>query len=69
LLVTVTYPKDHAYYVQVELIATTAVTGTQSTTASTFWLPYAAADFDQQGITPPGPVSPYGTASSCANPN
>jgi hypothetical protein len=69
LLVTVTYPKDHAYYVQVELIATTAVTGTQSTTASTFWLPYAAADFDQQGIMPPGPVSPYGTASSCANPN
>jgi len=69
LLVTVAYPKDHAYYVTVQLVATTAVTGTQSSTAATFLLPYAAADFNQQSVQPPGPVSPYGTASSCANPN
>jgi len=50
-------------------VATTAVTGTQSSTAATFLLPYAAADFNQQSVQPPGPVSPYGTASSCANPN
>jgi hypothetical protein len=69
LLVTVAYPKDHAYYVTVQLVATTAVTGTQSSTTATFLLPYAAADFNQQSVQPPGPVSPYGTASSCANPN
>jgi Bacterial Ig-like domain (group 1) len=69
LLVNVVYPKDHAYYVKVQLVATTAVTGTQSSTTSTFLLPYAAADFNQQSVQPPGPVSPYGTASTCANPN
>ena len=69
LLVTVAYPKDHAYYVTVRLVATTAVTGTQSSSSSTFLLPYAAADFSQQSVQPPGPVSPYGTATVCSNPN
>jgi len=69
LLVTVSYPKDHAYYVKVQLIATTAVTGTQSSSSSTFLLPYAAADFSQQTVQPPGPVSPYGVAADCSNPN
>lgn len=68
LLVTVTYPKDHAYYVTVQLVATTSVAGTQSSTSATFLLPGAAADFNSQTTGPPGPVSPYGQAAICADP-
>jgi Bacterial Ig-like domain (group 1) len=68
LLVTVSYPKDHAFYVTVRLVATTAVTGTQSSSSSTFLLPYAASDFSQQSVEPPGPISPYGQASTCSDP-
>jgi len=69
LLVTVAYPKDHAYYVGVTLVATATVQGTQSSTSTTFVLPGAAVDFSTQTTQPPGPTSPYGTAASCAAPN
>jgi hypothetical protein len=69
LLVTVTYPKDHAGYVVVELVATTSVTGTESTATSTFILPGAAADFASSSVEPPGLESPYGNASDCRDPN
>jgi hypothetical protein len=66
---TVTYPEDHAGWVQVVLTATTTVTGTESSTTSTFWLPMLAADLTTTTIPPPGYVSPYGVATSCANPD
>ena len=69
LLLTVTYPKDHAGYVTVELIVTTAVKGTQSTNTSTFLLPGAASDFSTATINPPGMVSPFGQAATCNDPN
>jgi hypothetical protein len=68
-LVKVIYPKDHADYVKVTLTATSTVQGTQASTSSTFWLPVAAADVNDKSKAPPGPVSPYGTATTCANPN
>jgi hypothetical protein len=67
--VNLIYPKDHAYYVAVKLTATATVTGTQSSTSASFWLPGLAADFNTQTIAPPGPTSPYGTANACSNPN
>jgi hypothetical protein len=67
--VNLIYPKDHAYYVAVKLTATATVTGTQSSTSAVFWLPGLAADFNTQTTAPPGPTSPYGTATTCANPN
>lgn len=69
VLVTVSYPKDHAGYVGVTLVATTTVQGTQSSTSTTFVLPAAAADFSTQSTPPPGINSPYGSATSCASPN
>ena len=39
---TVTYPEDHANWVQVTLTATTTVQGTQAQTSMTFWLPILA---------------------------
>jgi len=68
LAVTITYPKDHAYYVKVQFVATTTVAGTQSSASSTFLLPGAAADFNTQTIGPPGPVSPFGQAATCTDP-
>ena len=66
--VTITYPRDHAYWVMVSLIASTTVQGTQSSTTSTFVLPGAIPDY-VCSVSPPGPTSPYGTAVPCANPN
>ncbi len=63
------YPKDHAFWVAVRLTATASVSGTQSSTSAVFWLQGLAADFDTQTTDPPGYISPYGIANSCANPN
>lgn len=68
LAVKVTYTRDHAYYVTVQLVATTSVNGTQGSTSSTFLLPGASSDFSTKTTGPPGPFSPYGTASACSNP-
>lgn len=67
--VNLIYPKDHAYYVAVMLTATATVSGTQSSTSVKFWLPGAAADFNTATTAPPGPVSPYGVATTCIDPN
>ena len=66
--VKITYPRDHAYWVKVSLVASTTVSGTQSSTTSTFVLQGAITDYSCS-IGPPGPVSPYGTAKTCADPN
>jgi hypothetical protein len=68
LNVNVTYPRDHSYWVEVTLVASTTVQGTQSSTSSTFVLQGALTDY-LCTIGPPGPVSPYGVANTCANPN
>jgi len=67
--VNLIYPKDHAYYVAVELTATAKVQGSQSSTSVSFWLPGLATDFNTQSTAPPGPYSPYGTANTCVSPN
>jgi Invasin, domain 3/Bacterial Ig-like domain (group 1) len=67
---TVTYPEDHANWVQVTLTATTTVQGTQAQTSMTFWLPILASYLTSSGSgTPPGFISPYGVATQCTNPN
>jgi hypothetical protein len=81
---TVTYPEDHALWVQVLLTATATVSGTETSTTSTFWLPILSVYLTTTTSTPPGLISPYGddaagtddtghmfTAGTggCANPN
>jgi hypothetical protein len=66
--VKVTYPRDHANWVEVTLAASTTVQGTQSSTSSTFMLQGAVADY-ACSIGPPGPVSPYGVGNTCDNKN
>jgi hypothetical protein len=64
----ITYPRDHAYWTMVSLVASTTVQGTQSSTSATFVLQGAVDDY-KCSIGPPGPSSPYGVATTCANPN
>lgn len=66
--VTVTYPRDHSYWVEVALVASTIVQGTESSTTSTFLLQGAITDYSCS-IGPPGVVSPYGVGATCADPN
>ena len=66
---TLYYPKDHATWVVVTITASAVVTGTQSTTSATITLQGASVDYQTLTVSPPGPFSPYGYASSCANPN
>ncbi len=72
LLVTVVWPRDHAYYVGVRLLVKASVAGTESTASADFVLPGLAADFNTQTVSPPGPFSPYGFYNSltndCSNP-
>jgi hypothetical protein len=62
---TVTYPEDHALWVQVLLTASTSVTGTQASTTSKFWLPMLAAYITNIDQSPPGTIGPYGTNANC----
>jgi hypothetical protein len=66
--VTITYPRDHSYWVWERLEASTTVQGTESSTSSSFILQGAQTDYDCS-IGPPGPVSPYGVAALCSLPN
>jgi hypothetical protein len=63
--VLVTYPEDHAEWVQVLLTATSSVTGTQASTTSQFWLPILATYVTNIEQVPPGDTSPYGTHVNC----
>jgi len=55
--------------VEITLTATATVSGTESTTSTKIVLEGASADYTSATISPPGYVSPYGSATSCANPN
>ena len=66
--VYITYPRDHSYWVKVALVASTTVQGTESSTTSTFVLQGAVADY-ACAVGPPGPESPYGKATTCADKN
>ncbi len=66
--VSVYYPQEYAYYLTVALSASTTVQGTEYVRTNTFLVPGLASDFNDSTNAPPGPVSPFGTANSCANP-
>lgn len=66
---SVVYPEDHAGWVQVLLTGTTSVAGTEYAKTTAFFLPMLATYIDTGAVgTPPGYLSPYGSASACSNP-
>jgi hypothetical protein len=66
--VAITYPRDHSYWTEVTLKASTTVQGTESSTSATFVLVGEIDDY-KCSTGPPGFTSPYGVAATCANPN
>lgn len=67
VLVYVTYPQEHAYYVDVELSASANVEGSEYVRSARFMLPGSAPDFSDPQVAPPGQTSPFGVGNSCAN--
>lgn len=69
VLVNVFYPQEYAYYLDVLLSASTTVQGSEYVRTSRFLLPGISSDFNSVNRGPPGPVSPFGQATSCSTAN
>lgn len=67
--IDVVYPQSMATWVSVRLSAIIEVTGTEFTESRTFDLAIAGSDISDINVAPPGDVSPFGSADSCADPN
>lgn len=59
-LAVITYPKDHASWVEQILEARTGVTGNDPPALVTLILPGQAPDYASANASPPGRISPYG---------
>jgi hypothetical protein len=66
-LVSVYYPQEYAYYLQVTLQAQAQVQGTAFSASSTFLLEGLASDFNDLTSSPPGPISPFGKSNTCSD--
>jgi hypothetical protein len=66
-LVSIFYPQEFAYYLDVTLQAQAQVQGTAFAASSTFTLQGSATDFNSITTAPPGPVSRYGQGNSCTD--
>ncbi len=65
---TLTYPRDRAQWVEVELSVRGAVAGTESIARTRHWLRGLVSDYSAWNVAPPGQPSPYGTLA-CSNAN
>jgi hypothetical protein len=61
----VVYAKEFTW-VEVTLEARATVAGSESSSRATFFLPGLASDFTNRTVAPPGSISPYGIATTCA---
>jgi hypothetical protein len=69
-VVSLTYARDHANWIDVALTIRGQVSGTEALYTTNTRLPYLASDFTAAGVAPPGRFSPYGTdVTSCTNTN
>jgi Bacterial Ig-like domain (group 1) len=66
--ISLVYAKSYALWVDVKLVASAVVTGTESSTQAVFYAPGLASDYSTATVAPPGQTSPFGT-NSCALPN
>lgn len=70
-IIDIVYAQSFAQWVSIDLIVSSAVNGTDDFTISTFNLPVAASDVNQEDITPPtdtddGVNSPFGFIAICS---
>jgi hypothetical protein len=65
---TVQYGENYAYWIGVQIVATTTVGGTESSAAMNYLLLGAASDYTDKNVPPAGVESPFGLATDCADP-
>ncbi len=65
--VTLTYPRDRANWLDVELTIRGNSSGTEATYVGYTLLPGLFSDFNRQDVSPPGVNSPYGQANVCSD--
>lgn len=63
------YGEQYARWVDVDVISTATVTGTESNSALNFRLTGMSSDFDQQTVRPAAEISPFGIATACSDRN
>ncbi|WP_448211146.1 Ig-like domain-containing protein [Colwellia sp. MEBiC06753] len=67
------YPQSMAHWVNINLVASGKVAGTESFTTTTYTLPVAGEDVGSEDLTPPvqsiGTVGPFGFLPDCTTPN
>lgn len=68
-VVSLIYPRDRANWLTVDLTIRGQVSGTEARYVGYTRLPGLGTDFASLATSPPGRVSPYGTATDCSNPN
>ncbi|GKS98885.1 Ig-like domain-containing protein [Acidovorax sp. SUPP3434] len=66
---TLTYGQQYAFWVNFELAAKAIVSGTESSSFFAFLASAAASDLTDKTVPPASRLSPFGTATSCSNPN
>ncbi|WDE00922.1 Ig-like domain-containing protein [Thalassomonas actiniarum] len=68
-VIDIKYPQSFGHWIDIRLILSTQVNGTESSTQTTFTLPMSSADLLSEDITPPvagiGLNSPFGAQSDC----
>lgn len=67
--ISMIYPKDRAYWLDVDFTIRGAVSGSEARYVGYTLLTGAAEDYGTATKAPPGYVSPYGTAGACTDPN
>ena len=70
-VIDILYPQSFAQWIDIQLIASTKVTGTESSSQATFTLPVSADDVKDEFNTPPvantNLRSPFGGQANCSN--
>jgi hypothetical protein len=67
--VSLSYPKDRAYWLDVDFTIRGAVSGSEARYVGYTILRGAAPDYKDPAVAPPGAISPYGQSSVCTDVN
>jgi hypothetical protein len=65
--VSLVYPRDRVYWLDVNLTIRGQASGTESSYTSLVHLMGLGSDYATQTVSPPGQTSPYGVSTLCSN--
>jgi len=62
-VINILYPQNYAHWIDINLVATGKVVGSESSDRATFMLPVLSTDVDDEFVSPP--PAPFGSSSNC----